>query len=437
MGTPNRSDTPERPRSAMPSIDRRALTAAALLLLASPARLPAQEAPSASDSEDIWSQTRDTASGWWRESRDFASQAVRDARGLFGEKDDFGQVWKSVVPKLEDTLVLEERQSELPKKAWIGPDQRSNQAEIDALLDEAVDILTVSPALKYRDRIQALQGEIVKARAEIADYRQQRVAAPKESTLKKTVDDYDALIEAREDDIRRTNDEIGQLKRQFGDELRTMGLDLSDEQLEFLLSTVVGDNMVDLGILFDNVKSITLQLEDLVDQSGEDLRSARRYYGLYVVLLKALDRMHVQIEDAIGEHYIPQIDGIIDQAQSLAGETQQLMRENPDKTELLSANLEAQQLTIQAAGVYRQYLLDQAKQVKKARLDLERDIAAAWNTYETVRVSGELVGLVRSSQQLLDGLMERQVPALRPFENLEMQREIQQLTQRLRRSEPR
>jgi hypothetical protein len=70
--------------------------------------------------------------------------------------------------------------------------------------------------------------------------------------------------------------------------------------------------------------------------------------------------------------------------------------------------------------------------VRQAREELEKDIAAAWNTYETVRVSGELVGLVRSSQLLLEGLMNRQAPALRPFQSLEMQREIQKLTQQLR-----
>ncbi|MBK1710895.1 hypothetical protein CKO17_17890, partial [Marichromatium gracile] len=132
----------------------------------------------------------------------------------------------------------------------------------------------------------------------------------------------------------------------------------------------------------------------------------------------------------------PQIDGVIGQAQALAGDTRRLLHESPGKKDLLEGNLEAQQLTIQAAGIYRQYLLDQAEQVRQARKELEKDIAAAWNTYETVRVSGELVGLVRSSRLLLEGLMNRRVPALRPFENLEMQREIQKLTQQLRQSGP-
>ncbi|WP_043756155.1 hypothetical protein [Imhoffiella purpurea] len=384
---------------------------------------------------DIWEQTQETANDWWNRSKDFANQTASDARRLFGPKDDFGYVWDKSVPRLDDALELEERQAELPERSWLGSDRRSNQAEIDALLDEAVEILSVSPALRYRDRIQSLQTEIEGLRAEIAEYRQRRVSAPAESAVQKTVDDYDRLIAAREKEIDAKHAEIQALERRFAEELRGMGMELDDDQVAFLLTTVVGDNMVDLGILFDNVKSMTLELERLVEESGEDLESARRYYGLYVVLLKALKRMHIQIEESVSEEYLPQIDAIIRQAQTLAGETRELMHTSPDKRDLLAGNLEAQQATIEAAQVYRRYLEDQARQVEQARLELEKDIAAAWNTYETVRVSGELVGLVKSSQRLLEGLMNRQVPALRPFRNLQMQREFEKLTQQLRAKE--
>ena len=70
------------------------------------------------------------------------------------------------------------------------------------------------------------------------------------------------------------------------------------------------------------------------------------------------------------------------------------------------------------------------------RLDTEQpiygSIAVARNTYETVKLSGELVSLMRDSQQLLNALFNRQVPALRTFENLEMKREFEKLTAQLR-----
>jgi hypothetical protein len=46
-----------------------------------------------------------------------------------------------------------------------------------------------------------------------------------------------------------------------------------------------------------------------------------------------------------------------------------------------------------------------------------------------------LVSLIRTSGRMLGELFNRQVPELRPFANLEMQREFQKLTVRLRSAE--
>lgn len=402
-----------------------------ILLAVSLAPLAAEEAPSPSD-PDLWTRTLEGASDWWSRSRELTDRAIEDARSLFSDDRDFGQVWNQALPKLDDALVLEDLHEDLPESAWIGTDQRSNRAAIDQLLDQTVEILSISPVQRYRERVRLLQAEIAQARDAITDARQRRISAPVESALKRTVADYDRLIETREHEIERLQGELATVERELATELRAMGLELSDDQVELLLSTVVGDNLVDLGILFDNVKAITQQLETLVAQSGEDLQAARRYYGLYVILLQALHRMHLQIEASIGEQYVPRIDAIMARARLLSDETRRLQREAPAKQAILAANLAAQELTIEAAGIYQRYLVDQAAQISQARVELEKDIAAAWNTYETVRVSGELVGLVRSSQELLEGLMNRQVPVLRPFENLEMQREFQKLTEQLR-----
>lgn len=419
-----------------------------LLLLAHPALGADAEKPTAEEESEVWSRTRqtadewwersqETAGEWWQRSRETAGEAWESTRGLLSEGDQnhFGRVWDQVLPKLEDTLALQERQAELPERAWLGADQQSNQEAINDLLDEAVDILSTSSLEGYRERIRRLKTEIAEARQDIADYRQRRVSAPAESYVKKTVEDYDRAIAKREADIKRYEEELTTIKGDFAAELRRLGLKLSDGQLEFLLSTVVGDNLIDLGIVFDNVKAITAQLEQLVEQSGEDLQNARRYYGLYVIVLKSLKHMHLQVEQAIADQYIPQIDAIIDRARTLSTETRTLQARSPDDRDLLAANLEAQQLTIEAGGVYRQYLTEQAQQVMKTRKDLEKDIATAWNTYETVRVSGELVGLLRASRRLLEGLLDRQVPPLRPFQNLEMKREFDMLTAQLRMAE--
>lgn len=389
-------------------------------------------------------QSRDQGSELWRrsiEEIDTLWQRSAEAWRNTGEalkpppQDDFNILWSEVVPTLEDTLVLQDAQRDLPEQAWFARDQQDAQEDIDRLLDQAVAVLSMSPLQNERDRIAGLHETIESSRAAIARYRQERVGAPTQSLVARTRDDYDELIAAEEDKIDASERALSQIKREFAAQLRVIGLELSDEQVEFLLATVVGDSMIDLGIVFDNVRAITVELADLVQDSGEDLQSARRYYGLYVVLLRALKQMHLEVEQTIETVYIPQIDSIRDEARRLNGETRKLIRQQPDRRAILEANLEAQQLTIEAAERYRDYLAEQARQVREARKALQVDIQTAWNTYETVRVSGELVALVQSSQALLDGLLQRQVPPLRPFENLQMKREFEKLTDRLRAAE--
>ena len=381
----------------------------------------------------LWQRSTETADTWWQRSLDAWDGAQRSLHTT--DSTPSAAIWKELVPKLDETLQIEDGRETLPERAWIGRDQRNADADVNALLDASVAILSRSPVQAYRARIEALRDEIAAARADIDRFRRARVAAPRESLIATTVAGYDERIAEREADIQANLSELDRIKAEFVGELRAMGIELSDDQVDLLLATVVGDNLIDLGLVFDNVKAITLQLETLVEDSGEDLESARRYYGMYVILLRALARMHSDVAEAIETAYVPEINAIAERAAQLSEETRALMKAQPSRAALLRNNLEAQALTIEAAGVYREYLLEQRTQVEQARAALVADIETAWNTYQTVRVSGELVDLVQSSQSLLDGLLDREVPPLRPFQNLEMQRELEKLTRELRRSE--
>lgn len=384
-----------------------------------------------------WERSRETAEALWDKSRSTVGDLWQQTRSLLDEEEgaEFARLWDGMLPRLDQALVLNEEQAQLPESAWFGRDRGDAQAEIDRILDQAVEILAVSPLQDYRGRIRALEAAIADDRQTIADLRARRVTAPQDSLWKETTKEIDAAIAERQARIARNQAALAQLRSEFAAELRQVGLDLDDQQLEFLLSTVMGDNLIELGIAFDNVKAITAELEQLVRNSGEDLESARRYYGMYLVLLQVLEHMHRQLLQAVQERFLPQIDAILTKTDELTADARRLLQESSANRAVLEANLEAQALTQRAAGAYRDYLLQQAEAVAASRARLERDIAAAWNTYETVKVSGELVGLIRSSQRMLDELLQRQVPVLRPFANLQMQREFAKLTERLRSGE--
>lgn len=371
---------------------------------------------------------------WWQRTEQWAESTWQETQEWFAADpgEGFARLWEAAMPRLDKARILEDRHASLPQQSWLGEDQASNRQAINELLDEVAEILSGASGESYRERIQALETAIDETQIEIAELRQERVVAPQRSTWRKTVADYDTAISERTEQIAAYSEELDALRREFATELRRMGLELTQEQLEFLLSSVVGDDVVDMAIAFDNVKTITEQLERLISESQEDIATARRYYGIYTVLLRVLDHMHKQAIDAIETDYLHRIDDIIARTQLLLAETKNLRRQTRGEHPILSANIEAQRLTLEVASFYRGYLEEQARTVAKARSRLARDLAIAENTYETVKVSGELIALMQSSQQLLDTLMSRQVPALRTFENLQMKREFEKLTERLR-----
>jgi hypothetical protein len=388
----------------------------------------AGEASQGAAEAGLLERTRVAASAAWASTL----EAFRPGTGT----DPFGDVWEGIVPRLEQVLALEERHHELPERSWLGDDRASNRETIQDLLDEAAAILGGSPADHPRSRIAELERGIREAREEIAELRRKRVSAPTESLWQATAADYDQRIADREAYIAAAEEAIARERRAFAEELEAMGLDLAPRELEFLLSTVIGDDLVEMTVAFDNLRRITLQLEALVEESREDLESARRYYGMYTVLLRVLDHMHDRLIGQIDRRYLAEIDAITERTRALVAETRKLRRRADADRTMLDANLEAQQLTLRAAADYRGYLQEQRARLVRARKRLGNDLDVAVNTYETVKVSGELVGLMRTSERLIHSLERLQAPAPRTFENLEMKREFERLTRRLRESLP-
>ena len=389
----------------------------------------------------LWQRSREQMGNLWNESQGMAGSAWDQTRSLWvedPEADSFPRVWSEMVPRLDQGLSLTEELDGMPDRAWLfGADRYFKQQEIDELLDQAVTILSISPLQGYRERIRELEARIHEAQEAVTDYRTRRVAAPRDSFWKMTVNEYDTEISRLQEQIGVYRQELEAIRGQFATDLQGIGLELTDQQLEFLLSTVVGDNLVDMGIAFDNVKAITGKLQELVEQSGEELSGARRYYGMYVVLLQVLDRIHGKLLGNIEKVYLPQIDSITRKTEQLAAEASQLGEWPEANRQVLESNLQALELTRRAAGLYREYLAQQSRELAESRQRLQRDIATAWNTYETVKVSGELVSLIRTSERMLGELFNSQVPELRPFANLEMRREFEKLTTRLRNADSR
>jgi hypothetical protein len=367
---------------------------------------------------------------WW----DSSTKAVVNLWNTTSTTE-FAEVWENITPKLNDVLELEQQAEITADSVWLGlgTDKEDINEDINQLLDEAVEILSISNTNNIRQAIRAEEERIREMKQDIAKYHQAQITAPVNSTWKTTIADYDVKIKQLTESIEQSKTHISKLKAQFAQELSNKGLSISTEQLDVLLSSVVGDDIIQSSIVYDNIKQISQQLMILTEKSGEDINISQRYYGMFTVLLKILLHMQENFINKIENQYLPKIANIIIEVKNINVTTGNLLRSIHDKTHRkhLFANLQAQNLTLQTAELYKKHLVTQRNKIVKAIIKTSQDLQIAQNTYKTVRIGGELINLLRTSNKSFEILLNIQVPDLLIFENKQMKQEFAILTQKL------
>lgn len=346
---------------------------------------------------------------WWDYLWDYGKKFVPGSNSA--NLTNFQQIWTDINPQIEKILLAEQ--------------EHSPTSKIDQLLDEAVKILSLSGSSEIRERILALEREIAAIRLKIAEHRQAKIAAPLH-----LIEQYEQQISYLQTQLEHKLQQLEQLKLEFAHSLAEIGLELNKEQLDILFSSVIGDDILQTNIVYENIKVINHNLMQLSIDSGEDLILAKRYYGMHIVLLQIIAHMQASFIDKVNQNYLPKLAEIIQRTQTLRAQTKNLLQRQPEQIQL-TANLQAQELTLQTADVYRNHLINQRQKMLAAGNKTAIDLELARNTYATVTLSGELVQLLRSSQSAFNVLQDMQLPELLLFENLNMKQEFAALTQQI------
>ncbi len=314
------------------------------------------------------------------------------------------------------------------------------QARVRALLGSAFAMITDTPVVEMQQEIRAARERIAGLRAEIAELRERRISAPADAGLEGWIglaDDQAGLtraIEALQDAIAQEEARIEAVKRRFGDAMVAAGAQLPPEQIDLLLESVTGKDLIALAAAYEAVRGVSAQLRDLMDQSGEDLAVAKRYYGMHTALIALLVEAQNRFLAEVDGVYLPRLVEIERDIQAAAVETERLLRDDPTESQsrALKANAESQRVALEALRLYREYLLRQRAQVKTARDRTAKELRVADNTLRTVEASFQLKRLMESAAASFEALQSLESPGLeRAFQNEALRREFRILTEKL------
>lgn len=335
---------------------------------------------------------------------------------------------------LTTALELFDDQQQLPANDelafydWFSSTKESQQRKVDAYLDVAAQSLGISQINERRAKIARLRKQIAASHSDISRFERLKISAPDRSYNPLTVSrsGYDKKIERERASIQRAETTIAAEKAKLVDELKLIGMTISDEHVDVLLESITGDEFVRISIIFDNARNFARELERLTEQSGEDLETAKKYYGVYLMLLNTVDRLQLKFIERVDDEYFPQLEEYMKQARSNIVDARKAIKQGGDR-KILEGNIYNNEVTLDAASFYRESLNRQKYEMRKANEKIQRNILTATNTYKTASLSKDIASLISVSRRAFDSITSLSVPDLRPFENEKLKEEFSRM----------
>ncbi len=306
------------------------------------------------------------------------------------------------------------------------------------LIDSMLGVVTEVPVVDIQKRIEERRRNIRDLEDQSVKLRERQMTAPKDALLPgiltDTVDSLQSKIEDNGRRVAQNRDDIKGAKKEVADALAKTGVKMNDGQIDMLLDSVLAGDLVRLVAVFNSAKAIDGQLGRLMQQSGENIGAARKYFAMHAALFAMLVQAQTTLIDKIDNQYLPKLEAIGKDLGTARGKTEELLRaENrPDQTRTLQANRESQMLSEEAAKSYRRFLMQQREQLAAARKRSTHDLRIADNTFETVEASFQLRNLMRDSAASFEAIQKLEAPTFEQiFKNEELRREFENLTRKL------
>ena len=316
--------------------------------------------------------------------------------------------------------------------------REDREQHVRNLLDSALGIVTDVPIVDLQKKIEGLRKNIRAIEGNISKLKEKQLTAPEDSMLPGVLTDtfgsLSSEIKDAHDRIAKNREAIDATKSEIVAAFAKAGIELSPEQIDLLLDSVLSGDLVRLVAVFNAAKVIDSQLGKLLNASGDNMEAARKYFAMHAALFAMLVHAQDSAIAKIDTNYMPKLDAILRDIAAAKAKTTKLMAgdNRPDQRRALEANREAQKVAEQAAKGYRRYLSQQREQIARARSRATHDLRIADNTYETVEASFQLKNLMRDSVASFEAIQKLEAPTFdQIFKNEELRREFESLTRKL------
>ena len=167
---------------------------------------------------------------------------------------------------------------------------------------------------------------------------------------------------------------------------------------------------------------------------SSDINSAKRYFGMYITLVDIQIECFQQYIEANRDDWMPGVGGIVQNAEATCAEAERNAKDKsytPEQRAIFTSNAAMNRRTLSAAKAYLSMLAEQEKVVAKKMETAQRIRDVALNSYNTVRLAGDFLTMMKSSGSSFDAILKMDLPEVFAFDDSSLRQEFQNITHQL------
>lgn len=348
----------------------------------------------------------------------------------------FETFWKKVSPKLsEGVAYVDSHEGDVLKadKTFLEI-ITLRDPEMTRIVNACLKDFLKGPASDAVERITQMENKLTARKERINTWKLGLMSAPASSLLplrvtRKTLENR---IVREKKAVSDDEAAIARVKTETLKAFSDAGVPITAEQLDGLIYSAEGGDVARVMAAAENIRTIEKELGRLLAGGDATCEQAKSYTGFlmmsYRVYLEAIERaLH-----AIEKTYLVRLNTIKQSAGEQMMLADQLMSKARKVSSAAKNNRDINAKTIELAELYEGHLMNRLAELKRLHREMQINFELAVNTFRTIKVGGELIDVMKTSERDLKSIFEFDAPQFSAFYDKTLRAEFATMTQKIR-----
>lgn len=311
--------------------------------------------------------------------------------------------------------------------------------KFERLIAECFEIMADSPFVELMETQEQMQKDIQKKQDKIQELARQSFTAPEESW-----NPFATTQKSIIRDTERLNAEIAQVQANFIQKkdavfqhMKDAGVPITREQFDLMINAVDTVDQSKIMAVAENLKYINKEIEQKAADPNAPLDLIKMYTGVYMMSYKIYLYGIEEAMNAIQKQYLPKLKHMKEINNKLYANSMQLLSEKQTEADqkLLKNNISQQERMVSVINLYEKYLAGQYNRLDGLAKNIDKRFKVAQNTFYTIRLSSELLGLIHTTESDFSQIFAFQPAELSLLYEERLRSEFMEVSKKLKVSE--